>query len=241
MPITHGGLDPVRDMGTTVSVSEWRLERHGVLDEEIIRRRSGETFIAAFSLRRMDMLLVGVELEVQMVHMNPSAFLHTMQSILRTHNFLWDFTPEAGDTHWGCGHDSSTSHCVEFRSPPMMPDAAREAWKPVLHWIKTLRGNVNNCCGIHVHVSDPNRKFSLDRASFIAARDYRNRPNKTRTRKWVKFDYDADDPHHNAICHARRGQPRLEIRLFNGSLNYRHMCRSIRAAVQIFEEAAMNQ
>jgi hypothetical protein len=154
-----------------------------------------------------------------------------------------DKSPVIGDCFWGIGWDSSlrakTYHKVEMRSPVFTADnhdispEAIERIIQVLRFLKQENCGVNNTCGLHVHVSDDNRLFDEEKANKFTEVNHdrlAKLPNPNRL-KYCEIEKNYVT-HYNWV--SVKTANRLEFRLYNASMNVRHVLRAIRDSLGYF-------
>ena len=138
---------------------------------------------------------------------------------------------------WGIGYDLSIgerSNSAEVRSPKFEYDDRNiEQVIEVARELKRLGCRISHRCGIHVHVSSMEREISLLEMGFIDLPNWVvNQPNNHRCKNYCSTSMDSLTGKYDAIRFIDSN--RLEFRFWNGSLNVRHLCRSIRESVNLF-------
>jgi hypothetical protein len=139
------------------------------------------------------------------------------------------------------GADTEKKFGIEFRSPVygVTGDDVRDYGEiqHALQVAKQVGCRVNHRCGIHVHVSTESLQFNIDRmGKSLKALPYRH-ANKYRAERYCFMPGDRiDNRHHLAVAVAKTSvypYRHMEIRVFNGSLNTRHVYRSINFAIRL--------
>ncbi len=152
----------------------------------------------------------GFELEV--INVEPRRLARILQS--SNIGAISGYIPQIGDKWWGIGVDSSMNgdldNSAEIRSPvnPSIDEITR-----VIKITKQSGAETNKKCGLHIHVSHLTKQVGIKLqtvSSWESRKEWCGRP----FGKYMPIN--------------RINPNRLEVRCFNGSLNLRHILRSIK-------------
>jgi hypothetical protein len=140
---------------------------------------------------------------------------------------------------WGVGWDSTLNqkwneYPVELRSP-VLSEKRIDTIIPIIKILKELKYRTTATCGLHVHVSSSshvvNPKKVCEQGTLLKL-DRVTRHQRTRWAEWRLNRSEQHDEHYAAV-NILEGS-RIEVRVFNGALNVRHICRAIRLSMELF-------
>jgi hypothetical protein len=190
----------------------------------------------------------GIEIECFVRGHNPSSLCDLLNDWGKKHEpkywFQYAHSP-TGYITWGVGYDLSMRtpktdlrmRGCEVRSP-ILPSIDIDTIVPVVRFLKSI-GKTNHKCGLHIHVSvEVGAVIDYAKLWKLAKKELGNVTKKSR-RLFAEWDDPQNYFGHSHCAISRRNVDRVEFRMFNGSLNTRHVCRCIRQSLYLVERCTM--